>query len=78
MPEAETKRREHRFVPFVDHLSVLRAPSCPFVDFFFWVFVDNPQLFQASRAPALPCGLLEEKRPTVDEDEPPMDTNKHE
>ena len=78
MPEAETKRREHRFVPFVDHLSVLRAPSCPFVDFFFWVFVDNPQLFQASRAPALLCGSFEEKRPIVDEDEPRMDTNKHE
>ena len=35
MPEAETKRRQHNFLPFVDHLSVLRAPSCPFVDFFF-------------------------------------------
>ena len=32
----------------------------------------------ASRAPALPCGSFEEKRPIVDEDEPPMDTNKHE
>ena len=28
-----------------------------------------------SRAPALPCGLLEEKRPTVNKEEPRMDTN---
>ena len=32
----------------------------------------------ASRAPALPCGSFEEKRLIVNEDEPPMDTNKHE
>ena len=32
----------------------------------------------ASRAPALPCGLFEEKRPILHEDEPRMDTNKHE
>ena len=32
----------------------------------------------ASRAPALPCGSFEEKRPIVNEDEPRMDTNKHE
>ena len=31
----------------------------------------------ASRDPALPCGLFEEKRPIVNEDEPQMDTNKH-
>ena len=31
----------------------------------------------ASRPPALPCGSFEEKQPIVDEDEPPMDTNKH-
>ena len=31
----------------------------------------------ASRAPALPCGSFEEKRPIVNEDEPRMDTNKH-
>ena len=31
----------------------------------------------ASRAPATPCGSFEEKRLIVDEDEPPMDTNKH-
>ncbi len=31
-----------------------------------------------SRAPALPCGSFEEKRPIVNEDEPRMDTNKHE
>ncbi len=31
----------------------------------------------ASPAPALPCGSFEEKRLIVDEDEPPMDTNKH-
>ena len=29
-------------------------------------------------APALPGGLFEEKQPIVNEDEPPMDTNKHE
>ena len=32
----------------------------------------------ASPAPALPGGSYEEKRPIVNEDEPPMDTNKHE
>ena len=32
----------------------------------------------ASRAPALPCGSFEEKRLMVNEDEPRMDTNKHE
>ena len=32
----------------------------------------------ASPAPALPCGSFEEKRSIVHEDEPPMDTNKHE
>ena len=31
----------------------------------------------ASRAPALPCGSFEEIQPIVNEDEPPMDTNKH-
>ena len=31
----------------------------------------------ASRAPALPCGSFEEKQPIINEDEPPMDTNKH-
>ena len=31
----------------------------------------------ASRAPALPCGSFEEKRPIVDEDEPRMDTNEN-
>ena len=31
-----------------------------------------------SRAPTLPCGSFEEKQPIVNEDEPPMDTNKHE
>ena len=38
------------------------------------------RLFQISRtaAPALPCGSFEEKRPFVNEDEPPMDTNRHE
>ena len=32
----------------------------------------------ASRAPALPWGSFEEKRPIVNEDEPPMDTKEHE
>ena len=32
----------------------------------------------ASRAPALPCRSFEDKRPIVNEDEPRMDTNKHE
>ena len=32
----------------------------------------------ASRAPALPCGSFEEKRPIVHEDEPRMHTNRHE
>ena len=32
----------------------------------------------ASRAPALPCGSFQEKRPIVNEDEPPMDTKEHE
>ena len=32
----------------------------------------------ASRAPALPCRSFEEKRLIVNEDEPRMDTNKHE
>ena len=32
----------------------------------------------ASQAPALPGGSFEEKRPIVNEDEPRMDTNKHE
>ena len=32
----------------------------------------------ASRPPALPCGSFEEKRPIDNEDEPRMDTNKHE
>ena len=32
----------------------------------------------ASRAPALVCGSFEEKRPIVSEDEPPMDSNRHE
>ena len=32
----------------------------------------------ASRAPALLCGSFEEKRPIVNEHEPPMDTNRHE
>ncbi len=31
-----------------------------------------------SRTPALPCGSFQEKRPIVNEDEPRMDTNKHE
>ena len=31
-----------------------------------------------SRTPALPCGSFEEKRPIVNEDEPPMDTKEHE
>ena len=31
----------------------------------------------ASRAPTLPYGSFEEKRPIVNEDEPRMDTNKH-
>ena len=31
----------------------------------------------ASRAPALPCGSFEEKRPIVNEDEPRMDTKEH-
>ena len=31
----------------------------------------------ASRAPVTPCGSFQEKRPIVNEDEPPMDTNKH-
>ena len=35
-------------------------------------------LFQISRAPALPCGSFEEKQPIVNEDEPRMDTNRHE
>ena len=36
------------------------------------------RLFQVSQAPALVCGSFEEKRPIVNEDEPPMDTNRHE
>ena len=32
----------------------------------------------ASRAPALPCGSFEEKRPIVNEDEPRMNTKRHE
>ena len=32
----------------------------------------------ASRAPALPCGSFEEKRLIVNEDEPRMDTKRHE
>ena len=32
----------------------------------------------ASHAPALPCGSCEEKRPIVNEDEPRMDTKRHE
>ena len=35
-------------------------------------------LFQTSPAPALVCGSFEEKRPIVNEDEPRMDTNRHE
>ena len=31
----------------------------------------------ASRAPALPCGSFEEKRLMVNEDEPRMNTKKH-
>ena len=34
--------------------------------------------YPLSRAPALPCGSFEEKQPIVNEDEPRMDTNKHE
>ena len=33
--------------------------------------------YPLSRAPALPCGSFEQKRLIVNEDEPPMDTNKH-
>ena len=40
-------------------LVALRSPSCPFVDFFFLAFVDNPQLFQTSPASALPGGSYE-------------------
>ena len=36
------------------------------------------RLFQVSPAPALVCGSFEEKRPIVNEDEPRMDTNRHE
>ena len=32
----------------------------------------------ASRAPALPGGSFEEKQPILNEDEPRMNTNKHE
>ena len=32
----------------------------------------------ASRAPATPCGSFEEKRLIVNEDEPRMDTKRHE
>ena len=32
----------------------------------------------ASPVPALPCGSFQEKRPNVNEDEPPMDTKEHE
>ena len=39
---------------------------------------DATGLFQASGAPALPCGSFEEKQPFVNEDEPPMNTNRHE
>ena len=35
-------------------LELSPTPSWPFVDFFFLAFVDNPQLFQISPAPALP------------------------
>ena len=34
--------------------------------------------FAREPGPALPCGSFEEKRPIVNEDEPRMDTNKHE
>ena len=42
-------------------------------------FVDNPHLFQASRAPAPHDGVhhSEGKQPFVNEDEPPMNTNRH-
>ena len=33
--------------------------------------------YPLSPAPALPCGSFEEKRPIVNEDEPPMDTKEH-
>ena len=112
-------------------LQPLRGPSSSFValrGFFFLAFVDNPQLFQASPAPGLPCGSFEGetgvfqarcqflynpcvfnllnrfcvtrtqvlfqvsrapaphdgadhsegKQPFVNEDEPPMNTNRHE
>ena len=32
----------------------------------------------ASQAPALPCRSFKEKQPIVNEDEPPMNTNRHE
>ena len=34
--------------------------------------------YPLSRAPALPGGSFEEKRPIANEDEPQMDTNEHE
>ena len=40
-------------------------------------FESETGLFQTSLAPALPGGSFEEKRPIVNEDEPPMDTNEH-
>ena len=58
------------------------TPSWPFVvlrGFLFLAFVGNAQLFQVSQAPTPHGGAhhSEEKQPFVNEDEPPMNTNRH-
>ena len=63
-------------------LQPLSGPSSSFVPlrgYLFWAFLDNPQLFQARRAPAPHDGAhhSEEKQPIVHEDEPPVNTNRH-
>ena len=63
-------------------LQPLSGPSGSFVPlrgYLFLGFLDNPQLFQARRAPAPHDGAhhSEEKQPIVHEDEPPVNTNRH-
>ena len=73
-------------------LVALRRPSCPFVDFFYGSSLITPSIGFRQVGP-LPCpirphdGLFqtsrrshhsEGKQPFVNEDEPPMNTNRHE
>ncbi len=62
---------------FSNLLVALRAPSWISL---FLAFVDNTQLSQVSPAPAPHDGAhhSEGKQPFVNEDEPPMNTNRHE